>query len=388
MMTSAPTGNRASVGMTIAALVVLSVVGFLGYKHFARTDATQPVAIPVTAEATTPSHPTATAAPIQTATVAETQPHATSTKRVSPAASQPPSLAPRARPQATTLNICEPPYYFDADNNKIFKKEVFVRLAAPIFVMTLASAALASPTKEECVDANARGQVARKQGRLHAARTAFQTCADNACPSVVRHDCNDRLADVTHAMPTITLEATDGGRKITNATVTVDGAPFATSTDGSAIEIDPGGHHFVFHMPGRPDVVRELAVDEAARAQLVSATFEDRTPAAEANKTYRNIGIGLGVAGLGGILVGVAFGIATFSAWGTVKSECFVAATCDVTRAAMDRNDALTFATVSDIAFIAGGVLAAAGTAFLILGVRVVPTASPRVIGLSITETF
>jgi hypothetical protein len=38
-----------------------------------------------------------------------------------PATSQAPG--PRVRPQATTLNGCEPPYYFDAENNKIFKKE-------------------------------------------------------------------------------------------------------------------------------------------------------------------------------------------------------------------------------------------------------------------------
>jgi hypothetical protein len=261
-----------------------------------------------------------------------------------------------------------------------------MRSAVALFVLTIGSTALAAPTKEECVDANARGQVSRKQGALHAARTSFQTCSDSACPSVVRRDCETRLADVEKAIPSVSFDATEGGQKITNATVTADGAPFG-STDGTSHEIDPGAHRFVFRRQGRPDVVREIAVDEGAHGQRVAAVF-DEPQAASANLTYRNVGIALSAVGLGGIIVGAVFGGATFASWGSVKGECPNASACDYTRATSDRSQAMSFSVVSDVGFIVGGALVAAGAVFLVLGARVVPVANPRVIGLSIVEEF
>jgi hypothetical protein len=261
-----------------------------------------------------------------------------------------------------------------------------MRSAVALFVLTIAPAALAAPTKEECVDANSRGQVSRKQGALHAARTSFQTCADAACPSVVRRDCESRLADVEHAIPSVAFDATEGSQKITDATVSVDGASFGM-TDGTSHEIDPGAHHFVFRRPGRPDVVRDVAVDEGAHGQRVAAVF-DEPHAAAANQTYRNVGIGLSAVGLGGIIVGAVFGGATFSSWNSAKSECPDTNVCDYARASADRSQALTFSVVSDVGFIVGGALVAVGAVFLVLGARVVPVANPRVIGLSIVEEF
>lgn len=259
------------------------------------------------------------------------------------------------------------------------------RSAAALFVLTLASSALAAPTKEECVDANARGQVARKQQHLHVARAAFQTCAVPTCPSVVRRDCEERLADVERSMPTLACEATEEGHAIATATVTLDGAPFGNA-DKTPHEIDPGPHRFVFHAENRPDVVRDFVVEEG-RPQVLTVAFAGRDASAK-NTMFRNVGIGLAAVGLAGIIVGAAFGGATFSSWGAVKSECIQAAACDITRATSDRDQALAFSVVSDVGFVAGGVLAVAGAVFLVLGARVVPTVSPRVIGFTVEERF
>jgi hypothetical protein len=256
---------------------------------------------------------------------------------------------------------------------------MFVRRALlSAAVITFATGALASPTKEECVDANARGQVARKQQQLHVAREAFRTCADSVCPSVVRRDCATRVDEVERAIPTIVVEVTAGGQKVDNATVVVDGAPFVSH--GSATEIDPGQHHFVFRVAGKPDIVREVAVDEGARDQVVSAAFEE---APKKNPGFVALGIGVAAAGLGGIVLGSIFGAATIASWGSVKNECANAATCDYTRATSDRNQALVWATASDIAFVVGGVLLASGITIVVLGLRVAPAAGPRTIGFA-----
>ena len=257
--------------------------------------------------------------------------------------------------------------------------------AAALFVVSLASTALGAPTKEECVDANTRGQVARKDQHLHVARGLFQTCAVPACPNVVRRDCEERLADVERSTPTIAFAATNDGEPLATATVTIDGAALGT-TDKAPHEIDPGPHRFVFRTPGRPDIVRDFAVEEG-RPQTLSVAFVEPS-ARTGNPTFRNVGIGLAAAGLAGIIVGAVFGVATFSSWGAVKGECIQAAACDVARATSDRNQALTFSVASDVGFVAGGVLAAAGAVFLILGTRVAVTASPRVIGFSLERRF
>lgn len=253
------------------------------------------------------------------------------------------------------------------------------RFALALSVTTFAATAIASPTKEECVDANSRGQVARKQGQLHDALEAFRTCADSACPAVVRKDCAGRVEDVERAIPTIVVEATANGHKVDNATFVVDGSPFRPHADGSASEIDPGPHHFIFRVPGKPDIARDVAVDEGARGQVVSATFEE-APRKEAN--WVPLGIGIGSAGAVGVVLGGVFGVLTLTTWSTVKNECATAATCDYPKATSDRNTALGFATASDVAFVVGGVLLASGITIVILGLRVTPVAGPRTIGL------
>jgi serine/threonine protein kinase len=126
MMTSAAPPKRSNLGVTLAAIAVLSVVGILGYMRLtARTEASQPVAIPASPQPVVTTTTTTATAPIQTTQIVETpQPRGNvigGGKKIVPAASQAPG--PRVRPQATTLGNCDPPYYFDAENTKIFKKE-------------------------------------------------------------------------------------------------------------------------------------------------------------------------------------------------------------------------------------------------------------------------
>ena len=302
-----------------------------------------------------------------------------------------PQTLPHGRPHSATLTGCDPPYYFDSDNNKIFKKECLSRRAAAVaLVTTFATAAAASPTKGQCVDASTQGQDLRRHGSLHAARDAFRTCSDAACPKIVRADCESRLDDVDKAMPTVVFEANDANGKPRTATVTMDGAPLANAFGGTPVEIDPGEHRFVFETQGRAPITRVVALDESDKGRRLSVTFED--PAAAVSPTrgapLRIAGIAVSSVALAGLVVGGVFGVLAFSTWGTVKGECATAAGCNYGNAAPDRDRAIAFATTSDVTFAIGGALAIVGVSLFVMGVRLLPSAGPRVIGLSLVETF
>ena len=48
-------------------------------------------------------------------------------------------------------------------------------------------------SRDACIDANAKAQELRRDGKLSEARTALNTCSNRACPGMVRDDCTLRL---------------------------------------------------------------------------------------------------------------------------------------------------------------------------------------------------
>jgi serine/threonine protein kinase len=115
--------------LQILAVAVIVVAFAVGVNVLARSVSSSnhaPSAVPVAASYYTPppeptpsSEPAApvTAAPVEEpAVVAHTRPHHVVTVHKPPP-------TPHTRPHAATLTNCDPPYYFDSDNNKIFKKE-------------------------------------------------------------------------------------------------------------------------------------------------------------------------------------------------------------------------------------------------------------------------
>jgi len=261
----------------------------------------------------------------------------------------------------------------------------FLRKAPALAVLAFAIPAGAAPTKSECVDANTKGQVLRKDGKLRAARASFDVCADPKCPGVVRSDCQSRLDDIARAMPSVVLATTDAQPRV--VTITLDGESIATTQD--AIEVDPGEHHIVIRAGDR-DVTRVVTLDEGEKSRRVEYGFEEKVveQPVVGNPTYRFVGIALASVGVIGLGLGTAFGVASYGAWASVKNECAVSATCDYAKATSDRGTALDFAHASDAAFAIGGAFAVAGAVLFALGTRITVTATPRVIGLTLAETF
>ncbi|HEX4515343.1 MAG TPA: PEGA domain-containing protein [Polyangiaceae bacterium] len=262
--------------------------------------------------------------------------------------------------------------------------------AALAIAMLLGRAAFATPTKGECVNADTAGQDHRRDGHLVKARDELTTCADVVCPEIVRVDCRERLAALKRALPSIVVAANVTG----SAFLTLDGA--SIGTDGAPVDVDPGAHELTLTVPGHTPVTRNIVVKEGEKLHAVSfPAMVAVTPvdvgaphASSSISTVRIAGIATGVAGLVALGFGIGFGVASFGAWGTAKSECADQSTCNLSSAIADRSRAYDLATGSDVAFVVAGVLVATGVTLFVLGGHATVTASPDRVAFTVGGTF
>jgi hypothetical protein len=297
-------------------------------------------------------------------------------------------------------------------------------------VMCLASAtAHADPTKDQCIDANGKGQVLRRDGKFAASREQLRSCADAACPAMVRDDCAKRLDDLDAAQPSMIFDVKDAaGADVITVKVSVDGQPLTDHLEGTPLNVDPGAHTFTFEVKGHPVVTRQLLVKEgeARRQEHVivgdiglppgpgvpgPATQQGATPApspvdsaaAQSSPglgTQRLLALTLGGAGVVGLGVGTVFGLLSGTAWGNAKSACGGDAShcANVSSGQSFRSTAETDATVSTVAFIGGGALLVAGAALFFtapqpegragVAVRAVPSVGPGQAGVALNGVF
>ena len=247
--------------------------------------------------------------------------------------------------------------------------------------LTSSAAALAAePTKDECIDANETAQSLRKADHLREAEQRLLVCVAASCPGPVRDDCAQRLTEVRSVTPTIVFIVKDDADQDLGAVrVTMDGAPLVDKLDGTAIALNPGQHHFVFEAEGRTKEERDMLVREgekdrhervvlvalavAAPAPETPPVSPELAPAADGH-TQRIAGIAVGAAGAVGIVIGSVFGLVANSTYThAFKTECGSNATaCDRSQSGpADGQSASSQATVSTVAFVAGGALLGGG---------------------------
>jgi hypothetical protein len=274
--------------------------------------------------------------------------------------------------------------------------------AALMLSVSLAAspARAADPTKQECVEANDAAQDLRQSGKLRQAREKLAVCVASSCPGVVRDDCTQRLAEVDSAMPHIVFEAKDAaGNDLVNVKVTIDGAPLADRLDGSSLKVDPGPHVFVFAWEGHPLVTKRLvlAEDDQARREVivfrnaetphVESASPGAAPVAAASGgsgiDRKTIAFAVGGAGVAGLIVGSIFGAVASSKWSAAKNDC--GAGCGPTAPAQsEKNTASSDATISTVAFVVGGALAAGGVVLYLTA----PSRTASGTGLQLTPSI
>ncbi len=127
--------------------------------------------------------------------------------------------------------------------------------------------------KLACVHRYEDAQVARRSGKLLAARAALLACSREVCPDAVRGDCVDWLEYVNRSVPSVVVTARDRGADVTDVKVFLDGELVATRLTGSSLEADPGEHHFRFVSARGPVVERTVLMGEGMRNRPIDVEF-------------------------------------------------------------------------------------------------------------------
>ncbi|MEO8799943.1 MAG: hypothetical protein ABI551_18750 [Polyangiaceae bacterium] len=278
-----------------------------------------------------------------------------------------------------------------------------------------ARAADPGPTKQQCVTANESAQSLRQSGKLREARAQLLVCVAKACPGPVREDCAQRLNEVETATPTIVFVAKDAaGNDLTAVRVKMDGASLAPSLDGSALAVEPGEHTFQLAAAGFPDITKKLVLHEGEKNRNESITFGAPVAVAPApvpvtstpappvrmpddqgstrGNGQRVVGLIVGGVGLAGVGVGAVFGLVASGTYHDAQTHCPTSTTCDADGVS-GGSSAHTQASISTIAFIAGGALVAGGVVLYLTapkhgGVSVQTSAGPGAVGLRLGGTF
>lgn len=147
-------------------------------------------------------------------------------------------------------------------------------------VLTCTSVALLSPSllaageRVECVAAADRGQIDRQAGHLRSARDSFVRCSAEACPAIVRNDCQHWAVEVEAALPTIVFFATDAqGNDVADVRVRLDDHVLVDHLDGRSMPVDPGLHDLVFERNGSPAVHQNAVFVQGEHDRKIAVRF-------------------------------------------------------------------------------------------------------------------
>jgi len=183
------------------------------------------------------------------------------------------------------------------------------RVALIVAVSILGIAATARADGRSCNDAHVEGQTLRNEGKLVRARDRFLGCASEACPSALRSDCNQWIAEIEASLPSIVVVARDRlGRDLSAVRVIIDGSEASKRVDGTALAIDPGPHALRFELEGAPPVEQRIVAHVGERDRQVAVAFDfppgEKVLVSRPVPAWSVASLAVGVVGIG---VGIAF---------------------------------------------------------------------------------
>jgi hypothetical protein len=236
------------------------------------------------------------------------------------------------------------------------------------------SSVAAAQDMQRCIASNEKSIALRKAGKLRDALEELRTCAADRCVADIQTVCEQRIAEIHAAMPTIVFGAKDGsGHDLIAVKVGVDTKPLAERLDGAAIAVDPGAHDFSFEVAGRPVLMTRLLIREGEKDRHETVVIEG-APArpgseAESGGTGATLGLVVGGAGAAALIAGGVLGLWASSKWSDSKSECGAPGCSPAAHAAAiaDHDSASGMALGSTIAFVAGGSALAAGAVLFLV---------------------
>ena len=228
-----------------------------------------------------------------------------------------------------------------------------------------------------------------KTGRTASAWAEYREAIPlaRAAGSKARQDlATERAQALQDRLSTLTIRAISGEDTNAHLEVRRDGVALQEAELGSPIPVDPGEHVIEAAAPGKQPWSSKIQVGaDAAKVQVEIPKLEPADGGAPATATpvtagattpttneppsdkptsgsaQRTTGLVLGGVGIVGLGLGTFFGLQASSKWSDAKDAC-KDFPYDCSSAAKDKQaDARSAATVSNIGFIAGGALLAAG---------------------------
>lgn len=255
------------------------------------------------------------------------------------------------------------------------------------------------------------GDCYEKKGRTASAWAIFREAASIAAArdddrAPIARERADRLTPRLSKL-TITMDESEDAN-LPELEITRDGEVVPKAVWGTPIPVDPGEHVIAASAPGYSREEVKVTIEGSASIATIAVPHLERLPAARASDgatagpkepgkaIQKPLGIGLGVAGLVGLAIGGTFGgLAIAKNDEATDPDGFNCGTTCPTQGGVDASqDALTFATVSTVGFIAGGVLLAAGITVYLTApkaketARLTPSVGLGSLGLNLQGTF
>jgi hypothetical protein len=158
---------------------------------------------------------------------------------------------------------------------------VAVAAAAALVAVAVAAPRARADEKEACVAASDQAQTLRDEGKYRAARLQLLACSRDACPGLVRHDCEKWLSDLDANQPTVVLGARDPkGTDAPSTRVLLDGAVLTSHLDGKPIAVDPGEHTFRYEATGAAPVEQHAVIRVGEKNRMLTAVVMPLAPSA------------------------------------------------------------------------------------------------------------
>ena len=261
-------------------------------------------------------------------------------------------------------------------------------------MLTSATALAAPPTKEQCIAANEAVQYLREAHKLREAREKLLLCVSEACPGPVREDCAQRLDEIGKATPSVAFEVKDSvGNDVDGVKITMDGQPLA-GIPGTAIELDPGEHTFVFEAAGLAKVEKKLVVVEGVKGRRETVRMGDGKaepqPVFSTSAPSRQEGsvrsggppvfawAAFGVGGAG-LVLGITAGLVAGGKHSTLQGECDNSTNTCAPPFAGDLDAFHTWRTVSTVGYVVGALGVAGGAVLWFTAPKASNTSATRV---------
>ncbi len=184
----------------------------------------------------------------------------------------------------------------------------------------------------------------------------------------------ERAAALEPKLPHLVLELAPGAPRPAGLTVSRDGSAVGDASLGAPIPVDPGEHDIVARAPGRPPIAQKVRVAEGETRHVVLGPFAPASsaevPAPPSSPAFftplRTVGIAAGAAGVLGLGAGGVLAALAVSKKGESDKDC-AGDVCGPVGFPL-RKDARSLGDGATVAFLAGGVLAAAGVTLVIVG--------------------